>query len=102
MQYGVDSLSCVTILTFLLREGHDLSYVTTFDFDLVTAMVVSGEVGFKTDLSALGCFSLSCAGSFLSFGKKGLILTTLILSLSMLNSCCSGNVRKYFKASHNA
>ena len=35
--------------------------------DLVTAMVVSGEAGFKADLSALGCFSLSCAGSFLSF-----------------------------------
>ena len=97
MQYGVDSLSCVTILTFLLREG-----VTTFDFDLVTAMVVSGEAGFKADFSALGCFSLSCAGSFLSFGKRGLILTTLNLSLRMLNSWCSGNVRKDFKANHNA
>ena len=51
MQYGVDSLSCVTILTFRLREGD-----TTLVLDLVTATVVSGEAGFKADLSALGCF----------------------------------------------
>ena len=81
MQYGVDSLSCVTILTFLVREG-----VTTFDFDLVTAMVVSGEAGFKADFSALGWFFLSCAGSLLSFGKRGLILTTLNLSLECMRN----------------
>ena len=97
MQYCVESLSCVTILTFRLREGD-----TTLVFDFVMATVVSGEVGFRADLSALGCFSLSCAGSFLSFGKRGLILTTLNLSFRMLNSCCSGNVRKDFKAYHNA
>ena len=91
MQYGVESPSCVTILTFLEREG-----VTTFDFDLGTAMVVSGEAVFKADFSALGCFSLSCAGSLLSFGKSGLS------SLRMLNSCCSGKVRKDSKANHNA
>ena len=97
MQYGVDSLSCVTILTFGLREGDK-----TLVLDLVTATVVSGEIGFKADLSALGCFSLSCVRSLLSFGKRGLILTTLNLSLRMLNSCCSGNVRKDFNASQNA
>ena len=97
MQYGVDSPSCVTILTFLEREG-----VTTFDFVLVAAMVVSGEAGFKADFSALGCFSLSCAENLLSFGRSGFILTTLNLSLRMLNSCCSGKVRKDFKANHNA
>ena len=97
MQYGVDSPSCVTILTFLVREG-----VTTFDFAVVTAVAVFGEADFKADFNALGCFSLSCAGSFLSFGKRGLILTTLNLSLRMLNSCCSGNVRKDFKANHKS
>ena len=97
MQYGVESPSCATILTFLEREG-----VTTFDFDLGTAMVVSGEAVFKADFSALGCFSLSYAGSLLSIGKSGFILTTLNLSLRMLNSCCSGKVRKDFKANHNA
>ena len=97
MQYGVDSPSCVTILTFLVREG-----VTTFDFAVVTAVVVFGDAGFKADFNALGCFSLSCAGSVLSFGKRGLILTTLNLSLRMLNSCCSGNVRKDFKANHKS
>ena len=39
---------------------------------------------------------------FLSFGKRGLIVTTLNLSFRMLNSCCSGNGRKDFKACHNA
>ena len=64
MQYWADSSVVVAILT-LRPLGGD----TTLVLDLTIAIVVSGEVDFKADLRALGCFSLSIAGSFLSFGK---------------------------------
>jgi hypothetical protein len=64
MQYGAESSLVVAILTLRSRGGD-----TTLVLDLTIAIAASGEVGFKADLSALGCFSLSIAGSFLPFGK---------------------------------
>ena len=65
MQYWAESASSVTLLTFRPRGGD-----TVLVLDLTVATVVTGEVGFNADLSALGCFSLSCAGRFFFLARE--------------------------------